>query len=125
MGHLTTLRRFAATGKIPFHAIVLASLIVSVCGIIEGKRNLQLNAKGSCMNAKYIVHATFLRAATVTVKQQNDIRAGDPPIFLPDGPEDQFVFEVDDDGDPVSLIFHCPVIGSGPPSITWSVIYST
>ena len=48
------------------------------------------------------------------------IIAGDPPAFVStDNPMDQFVFEVDDAGNPVSLVFTCPVTGSGPPEITW------
>ena len=47
--------------------------------------------------------------------------AGDPPAFSSDDePQDQFVFEVDAEGRPVTLTFTCPVSGSGPPTITWS-----
>ena len=45
---------------------------------------------------------------------------GVPPEFTAN-PEDQFVFERDADGNAVNLVFNCPVTGSGPPNITWSV----
>ena len=52
--------------------------------------------------------------------------AGDPPSFSSaDHPQDQFVFEIDDEGRPVTLTFLCPVDGTGPPTITWSAITHT
>ena len=47
------------------------------------------------------------------------VHTGDPPEFT-SNPQDQFVFERDADGNPVTLTIMCPVTGSGPPNITWS-----
>ena len=45
---------------------------------------------------------------------------GEPPAFpSTDDPRDQFAFERDADGNPVSLTFICPVTGSDPPVIDW------
>ena len=44
---------------------------------------------------------------------------GDPPEFT-SNPQDQFVFERDADGNPVTLTFMCPVTGSPNITYKWS-----
>ena len=52
--------------------------------------------------------------------------AGEPPAFpFGSGPEDQFVFERDANGNQVSLVITCPVTGSGPPMINWLEDYES
>jgi hypothetical protein len=59
-----------------------------------------------------------LSILSLSVGFARGIISGDPPEFT-SNPQDQFVFERDADGNPVTLTIMCPVTGSGPPNITW------
>ncbi|CAI8037885.1 Contactin-5 [Geodia barretti] len=67
---------------------------------------------------RWLVTAVLISAVLSTVRAQ--VIPGEPPAFpSTDDPRDQFVFERDADDMPVSLVFTCPVTGTGPPTINW------
>ena len=98
--------------------VIIASQCVRLthCAVLTGKLVERMIMKLIKL-ARYVlsyntqVHTHLLYAHTYT-------HSGEPPVFTSQ-PEDTFVFEVDAEGNPVTLRFDCPVQGDPKPTISW------